>query len=242
MAAPLGRLADPCHRQPSSRLRNCSACSRGQSVVVRGVKTIRWQGHEIAHAREEGAGDGGEDHQYRTDGFPANDLAYAMAYVVVNGYMIFHDLHEVPYEKDYDAIAGEGPLQWARRFDLSPWALFTARFANRLVGGATIAFDTPGLTLLEGRRDLAILWDIRVAPDVRRQGVGSALFHKVEAWARLHGCRQLKIETQNTNVHACRFYERQGCQLRAMNRAAYPELPEEIQLLWYKDLWSSVPD
>lgn len=149
---------------------------------------------------------------------------------------------EVPYEKDYDAIAGEGPLQWARRFDLSQWALFTARFANRIVGGATVAFDTPGLTLLEGRRDLAVLWDIRVAPDVRRQGVGSALFHKVEAWARLHGCRQLKIETQNTNVHACRFYERQGCQLRAMNRAAYPELPQEIQLLWYKDLWSPVPD
>src|SRR5437762_230724 len=28
---------------------------------------------------------------------------------------------EVPYEKDYDAIAGEGPLQWARRFNLSNW-------------------------------------------------------------------------------------------------------------------------
>jgi len=143
---------------------------------------------------------------------------------------------EVPYEKDYDAIAGEGPLQWARRFDLSRWALFTARFENRIVGGATIAFDTPGLTLLEGRRDLAILWDIRVAPDVRRQGVGSALFQKVEAWARLRGCRQLKIETQNTNVQACGFYEREGCQLRAINREAYPERREEIQLLWYKDL------
>ena len=53
---------------------------------------------------------------------------------------------EVPYEKDYDAIAGEGPLQWGRRFDLSKWALFTARFANRIVGGAAVAFDTPGLT------------------------------------------------------------------------------------------------
>jgi hypothetical protein len=28
---------------------------------------------------------------------------------------------EVPYEKDYDAIVGEGPLQWAGRFDLSNW-------------------------------------------------------------------------------------------------------------------------
>jgi GNAT superfamily N-acetyltransferase len=143
---------------------------------------------------------------------------------------------EVPYEKDYDATDGEGPLQWARRFDLSNWALFTARVATRRVGGATVAFDTPGLTMLKGRRDLAVLWDIRVAPDARRQGVGSALFERVEAWAQRHGCRQLMIETQNTNVQACRFYERQGCQLRAIDRAAYPQLPEEIQLLWYKDL------
>jgi hypothetical protein len=82
---------------------------------------------------------------------------------------------EAPYEKDYDAIAGEGPLQWGRRFDLS-------------------------------------------------------------TWAQLHGCRQLKIETQDTNARACRFYERQGCRLETIHRAAYPELPEEIQLLWYKDL------
>jgi GNAT superfamily N-acetyltransferase len=143
---------------------------------------------------------------------------------------------EVPYEKDYDAIPGEGPLQWADRFDVSKWALFTARFASGIVGGATVAFDTPGLTMLEGRRDLAALWDIRVSPDARRQGVGSALFERVEAWVLLHGCRQLVIETQNTNVPACRFYERQGCHLRAIDRAAYPDFPEEIQLLWYKDL------
>jgi ribosomal protein S18 acetylase RimI-like enzyme len=90
--------------------------------------------------------------------------------------------------------------------------------------------------MLEGRRDLAVLWDIRVAPDARHQGVGSALFQKVEAKAKLHGCRQLMIETQNTNVGACRFYERQGCRLQTINRAAYPEYPDEIQLLWYKDL------
>ena len=143
---------------------------------------------------------------------------------------------EVPYEKDYDACDGEGPLQWARRFDLSNWALLTARAATRIVGGAAVAFDTPGLTMLEGRRDLAVLWDIRVTPDARRQGVGAALFERAEAWARQQGCRQLKVETQNTNVRACRFYERQGCQLRAVHHAIYLELPDEIQLLWYKDL------
>lgn len=152
------------------------------------------------------------------------------------GFVLSERRLDTPYVKDYDAIAGEGPLQWARRFDLSNWAFFTARVAGRLLGGAAVAFDTPGLTMLEGRRDLAVLWDIRVAPDARGQGVGSALFERVEAWARLHGCRQLKIETQNINRQACRFYARHGCQLRTMHDAAYPELPDEIQLLWYKDL------
>jgi len=59
---------------------------------------------------------------------------------------------EVPYVKDYDAADG-GPLHWSARFDLSNWALFTARAAGSRVGGAAVAFDTPGVTLLEGRRD-----------------------------------------------------------------------------------------
>ena len=143
---------------------------------------------------------------------------------------------DVPYQKDYDAIPGEGPLHWDDRFDMSNWVLFVARFGDRIVGGAAVAFDTPGFAMLEGRRDLAVLWDIRISPDARRRRVGSELFGRVEAWAQRRGCRQLKIETQNTNVGACRFYERQGCRLKAIHRAAYPELPEEIQLLWYKDL------
>ncbi len=153
-----------------------------------------------------------------------------------DGFVFSQRRLEVPYRKDYDAIDGEGPLHWARRFDLSHWALFTARVATRRVGGATVAFDAPELTMLEGRGDLAVLWDIRVCPEARGQGIGSALFKRVEAWAQVHGCRQLKAETQNTNAQACRSYARQGCELREIHRAAYPEFPEEVQLLWYKDL------
>jgi GNAT superfamily N-acetyltransferase len=89
--------------------------------------------------------------------------------------------------------------------------------------------------MLEGRRDLSVLWDIRVAPDARGRGVGSALFERVEAWALAQRCRQLRVETQNINVPACGFYARHGCELRAAH-PAYPDLPNEIQLLWYKDL------
>jgi GNAT superfamily N-acetyltransferase len=84
--------------------------------------------------------------------------------------------------------------------------------------------------------DLAVLWDIRVAPSARRGGVGTALFAAAASWARSVGCRQLKIETQNTNVGACRFFARQGCVLVTARWDAYPELPDEVQLLWYKDL------
>ena len=46
----------------------------------------------------------------------------------------------------------------------------------------------------------------------------------------------MKIETQNINVVACKFYAGQGCTLGAADRFAYPELPDEVRLLWYKDL------
>jgi GNAT superfamily N-acetyltransferase len=153
-----------------------------------------------------------------------------------DGFVLSERRLDVPFEKNYDALDGEGPLHWPSRFDLSNWSLFVARIGGRRVGGAAVTFEGPGLTALDGRRDVAILWDIRVSPDARGQGVGSALFDRVEEWARSQGCRQLKAETQNTNVRACRFYERVGCELRAVHREAYPELPGEIQLLWYKEL------
>jgi GNAT superfamily N-acetyltransferase len=141
-----------------------------------------------------------------------------------------------PYVKDYDSIKGDAPNEWPIRFDVSNWGFLVAHIDGRRVGGAAIAFDTPGVDMLDGRRDVAVLWDIRIAAEARRAGVGSALFRRVEAWARVRGCRRLEIETQNINVPACRFYARQGCTLGAVNRSAYPDLPNEIQLIWFKDL------
>ena len=142
----------------------------------------------------------------------------------------------VPYVKDYDAVGGEGPAQWAQRFDVSKWGLFSAFSDRQRVGRATVAYDTPTLDMLEGRRDLAVLWDIRVVPALRRRGVGSALFDATVTWASDKGCRQLKIETQNVNAAACRFYAERGCVLRAAHRGVYPEFPDEVKLLWFKDL------
>jgi GNAT superfamily N-acetyltransferase len=137
-----------------------------------------------------------------------------------------------PYRKDYDAV--ENPMEWPARFDVSNWTLIVAFNAGERVGGAIGAFDSPGLDVFEGRDDLAVLWDIRVSPKARRLGVGSALFRSIEAWARTNNCRELRVETQNTNVAACRLYAREGCLLKRANHNAYPSLPDEVQLVWCK--------
>jgi GNAT superfamily N-acetyltransferase len=86
---------------------------------------------------------------------------------------------------------------------------------------------------------LAVLWDIRVQPERRGRGVGKALFYASVDWACRRGCRQLKVETQNVNVAACRFYASQGCELGAIHRygyAGHPQVGHEAMLLWYPTL------
>jgi len=140
------------------------------------------------------------------------------------------------FVKDYDAIPGHAPRSWPDQFDVSRWGWLSAWLEGARVGGAAIAFRTPGLQMLAGRNDLAMLWDLRVSPDARRKGVGTALFEAAAQWAHRRGCRQLGVETQNINLPACRLYASRGCTLGAIDRFAYPELPDEVQLLWYKPL------
>jgi GNAT superfamily N-acetyltransferase len=140
-----------------------------------------------------------------------------------------------PWLKDYDGIEG-GPRSWSVRFDTARWVELVASVGAERVGGALIVHDDPSIEMLEGRSDLAVLWDLRVAPAFRGRGVGRQLFVAAERWACRHGYRELKVETQNVNVAACRFYARMGCRLGALDRFAYPDLPGEVQLLWFKAL------
>ncbi len=147
--------------------------------------------------------------------------------------LIEHKL-DAPYIKDYDSIMS--PTTWKERFDISAWSFFLAFENNNLVGGATIATRNNDVGMLEDREDLGVLWDIRVRPEKRGTGIGSQLFRASEEWSLKNGLNELKIETQSNNLPAIRFYQRQGCTLRQITPYAYPEFPDEVQLLWYKDL------
>ncbi|HAY13030.1 MAG TPA: GNAT family N-acetyltransferase [Fimbriimonadaceae bacterium] len=146
-----------------------------------------------------------------------------------------------PWRKEYDA-PGNRPQDWHLHFDLTHWGLFVVHGEGRVFGGAAVCFDTPGVDLLEGRTDLAFVWDLRVAPDFRGQGIGARLWHHVEDWCRANGVSELRVETQDINAPACRFYARMGCELLSVNLGTYPELPDETQLIWGKQLGAAPGD
>ena len=154
----------------------------------------------------------------------------------LGGIILQESAVDAAYVKDYDAIRGEGPTRWPMRFDVTNWGLIAAFQSGMRVGGAVVAFKTPNLEMLGDQSGVAALWDIRVRPDLRNSGIGSSLFRAVLEWARVRRCTQIRIETQNVNLPACHFYAKMGCTLESINRFAYPELPDEAQILWHVDL------
>lgn len=136
-----------------------------------------------------------------------------------------------PYVKDYDAIPGNRPSDWLRRFDTSGWRLFAAFAGETWVGGAIVA---PASSIGSAEPGVAELWDLRVHPAWRRRGVATALCGAMEAWAAGAGWTALQVETQHSNVAACRLYARRGFHLASVEPHAYPDLPGEARLTWRK--------
>jgi len=78
-----------------------------------------------------------------------------------------------------------------------------------------------------------------ISPDRLAEYASIPLFRYATKWSRTHGCTQMKIETQNVNVPACRFYQRMGASLGEIHRhgyAAVPAVAHEVMLNWYLDL------
>ena len=158
----------------------------------------------------------------------------------LGGLRFFEERVSPPYYKDYDHQEPDAsPTFWPKKFDVSHWGFFLALRGENPVGGAAVAYKTAGVNMFEDRSDLAVLWDIRVRTENRGQGVGEALFRDALTWVGEHGGRQLKIETQNINVDACRFYKKMGCHLGLVHRygyAAVPRCEHEVMLCWYYSL------
>jgi len=130
--------------------------------------------------------------------------------------------NEVPVShRINDPSTGEGPKEWAQMFNLENWGFFIAYDKNLPVGAIALAYKTEGCKMLAYRDDLVVVWDIRILPEYKKLGIGSRLFSLTEDWAKSRGCKLLKVETQNNNVNACKFYAKQGFTLGEISKYAY---------------------
>lgn len=144
-----------------------------------------------------------------------------------------------PYIKDFCVGDDKSITRWEKRWDISNWAFFMAFDGERPVGGVTIVSRTKEINMLSGRDDLVVLWDIRVDDAYKHKGIGQVLFDMSVNWSREQGLVQMKIECQNNNIPAIRFYHKQGAILSSIDEYAYynePEYRYETQLIWFIDL------
>ena len=158
----------------------------------------------------------------------------------INGGLGGFRLTETPIEPFVKDLGVYGIVSdFEKRFDISNWAFFMAFDGEKPVGGAVIASRTEGVNMLSGRDDLAVLWDFRVDDDYRNQGVGQALFNMAAKWSKNQGLIQMKIECQNNNIVACKFYQKQGAVLSIIDEYAYyhtPQFRHEAQFIWFLNL------
>jgi streptothricin acetyltransferase len=82
----------------------------------------------------------------------------------------------------------------------------------------------------------AYIEDIRVGSRFRRAGIGTRLMEAASNWAKKGHMPGVMLETQDTNVPACKFYESCGFKLGGVDVYLYigitPRI-DEIALYWY---------
>jgi ribosomal protein S18 acetylase RimI-like enzyme len=101
-----------------------------------------------------------------------------------------------PYLAAFDAMQAEGAN-----------CLIVGRSGGRIVATYQLTYIA-GLSHRATRR--AQIESVRVASDLRGQGLGRALMADAEARARAAGCRMIQLTTQKARDRAQAFYEALG--------------------------------
>jgi len=77
---------------------------------------------------------------------------------------------------------------------------------------------------------------ILVSEKYRQKGIGKLLIEKVIAHAQHKDFRLIELETQNTNVPAIKFYQKQGFKITGLNMKLYNEEKNEMALYMTYDI------
>lgn len=94
--------------------------------------------------------------------------------------------------------------------------LFVAEEAGRIVGSAIInqrqddAYQNANWTEDVLEQEVMVLHTLVIAPQASGKGYGKQFIHYYEEYARTHGCRYLRMDTNQKNVKARALYQKLG--------------------------------
>lgn len=130
-------------------------------------------------------------------------------------------LHESPdaYGSIYAAECGLTDEEWAERLERG------VRSDDELPLVAIFDGLPSGLAWVrieETTPEVAHLYQMWVAPDCRRHGVGRALVDTAAAWSRVEGARQFELDVTCDNEAAIRLYEGAGFVVHTESRPLRP--------------------
>lgn len=103
--------------------------------------------------------------------------------------------------------------------------VYAAFYCGQLKGFVSVASTVFGVS--QRYLDLTNLY---VSEDLRRQGIGKALFDAAKAWAKEHAAESLYISA-HSSVESQMFYKKMGCaEAKEYNRAHVEKEPFDCQM------------
>ncbi|MCH5584057.1 GNAT family N-acetyltransferase [Shimazuella sp. AN120528] len=107
---------------------------------------------------------------------------------------------------------------------------------NKIIFLAFVESGLAGKVMVKRNwNEFAYIEDLQVDSRYRRHGVGRMLVEKVKQWALDRSLSGIMLETQNTNVRACKFYESLGFVIGGFDFCLYKAVQqvEETAIYWY---------
>lgn len=137
------------------------------------------------------------------------------------------ELSSEPWEKRYP----NDDFDYSAYIENPDRIVYLAYADERCVGQIVLRRDWNGYAFIE---------DICVSRSARGQGVGSSLVQAAISWAKSAGLNGLALETQDSNVLACRFYAKCGFSIGGVNTMFYKNFSkpycDETAVFWYMSL------
>lgn len=114
-------------------------------------------------------------------------------------------------------LSKDTPLWWVEFLDKEDKEELGDKEAVYLTGAGAIACLWIGNAVdqVKGSRHTHIFL-LYVAPEHRRKGIGTALMHHAEDWARARGDRQISLQVFRSNPRAVNLYQQLGYQTESL--------------------------